>query len=222
MSSGCGAPAAIGAPPPCGGRHLASTSAEITRVCSMAEICSATFFQLADIAPPVVAHQHLAGAVVERHGGHAVLRGHVGGEAAEQQRNILGTLAQRRHEDRHRAQPVVKVLAETLLGDGLLRNRRSWRRRRGRWSSAPSRRAHADEFPGLQHPQQARLRRMGQLGHLVQEDRAAVSLLEIALAGFEGPGEGALLVAERAPSRSFPRGIAAQLTAIYLLCLRAE
>ena len=37
-------PAAIGAPPPCGGRYFASTSEVITRVCSMAEICSATFF----------------------------------------------------------------------------------------------------------------------------------------------------------------------------------
>ena len=38
---------------------------------------------------------------------------------------------------------------------------------------------------------------MGQLSHLVQKDRTAVGLLEIALAGFEGSGKGALLVAEK-------------------------
>ena len=38
---------------------------------------------------------------------------------------------------------------------------------------------------------------MRQLGHLVEEDRAAVGLLEIALAGLGGAGEGPLLVAEK-------------------------
>ena len=39
--------------------------------------------------------------------------------------------------------------------------------------------------PVCKHAQQARLRRMRQFGHLVQEDRAAVSLLEIPLAGLQ-------------------------------------
>jgi hypothetical protein len=37
---------------------------------------------------------------------------------------------------------------------------------------------------------------MGQLGHLVQEDRAAVGLLEIALAGIDRAGERPLFVSE--------------------------
>ena len=37
---------------------------------------------------------------------------------------------------------------------------------------------------------------MGQFGHLVQEDRSAVGLLEIALAGLGGAGEGPFLVTE--------------------------
>ena len=38
---------------------------------------------------------------------------------------------------------------------------------------------------------------MRQFGHLVQEDRTAVSLLEIPLAGLHGAGKGAFLVAEQ-------------------------
>ena len=57
-------------------------------------------------------------------------------------------------------------------------------------------RAHADILSRLQHAQQPDLGGVRQLGHLVQKDRAAVGLLEIALAGLYGTGEGPLLVAE--------------------------
>ena len=141
-------------------------------------------------------HQHFARRGIERHGGHAVLHGHVGGEFAEQQRNVLRTLAQRRNGDRHRAQAVIEILAEAARSDGLLQIHV-----RGRDDADVGlldlRRPDADEFARLQHAQQARLRRMRQFGDLVEEDRTPVGLLEIALAGFERSGEGAFLVAEK-------------------------
>ena len=129
-------------------------------------------------------HQHLARRGIERHGRHTVLCGHVGGELAEQQRDVLRPLAQRRHRDRHRAEAVVQVLAETPRSDGLL----EVHIRGGNDADIGFLhlgRPDADELARLQHAQQARLRRMRQLGHL-----------EIALAGFERPGEGAFLMPE--------------------------
>ncbi len=123
-------------------------------------------------------------------------------------------LAQRRHEDRHRAQPVVQVLAETPRGDGLL----EVDVRGGDHADVGFlhlRRAHAHEFARLQHAQQAHLRRERQLGHLVQKNRPAVGLLEIALASFERTRERPLLVAEQLRiDRTFGEWL-------YLLCLRA-
>ena len=106
------------------------------------------------------------------------------------------TLAQRRNGDRHRTQAVIEILAEAARSDGLLQIHV-----RGRDDADVGlldlRRPDADEFARLQHAQQARLRRMRQFGDLVEEDRTPVGLLEVALAGFERTGEGALLVAEK-------------------------
>ena len=56
--------------------------------------------------------------------------------------------------------------------------------------------SHLAVLAGLEHAEQERLRLQRELGDLVQEERAAVGVLEIALAGFRGPGEGALDMAE--------------------------
>ena len=109
---------------------------------------------------------------------------------------VLRPLAQRRHRDRHRAEAVVQVLAETPRSDGLL----EVHIRGGNDADIGFLhlgRPDADELARLQHAQQARLGRVRQLGNFVEEDRPPVGLLEIALAGFEGPGEGALLIAEQ-------------------------
>ena len=53
------------------------------------------------------------------------------------------------------------------------------------------------EFSRFEHPQQAGLRRQRQFGHLVEENRSAVGLFEIALAGGDCSGERALLMAEK-------------------------
>ena len=56
--------------------------------------------------------------------------------------------------------------------------------------------AQAPDAAVLQHPQQLDLQRRRQLGHLVQEQRAAVGLLEVTAPSAVGTGVGAALVAE--------------------------
>ena len=56
--------------------------------------------------------------------------------------------------------------------------------------------SHFPVFPGLEHPEQEGLRLQREFGDLVQEEGAAVGILEIALARLRGAGEGALHVAE--------------------------
>ena len=56
--------------------------------------------------------------------------------------------------------------------------------------------AHLAVFPGLEHPEQERLRLQREFGDLVQEEGAAVGILEITLARFRGAGKGTLHVAE--------------------------
>jgi hypothetical protein len=48
----------------------------------------------------------------------------------------------------------------------------------------------------LQEAQQARLRERRELGHLVEEERAALGLGHVAVARRDGPGEGPARVAE--------------------------
>src|SRR5690606_15857444 len=59
--------------------------------------------------------------------------------------------------------------------------------------------ADADDLALLEHPQQLGLEVERQLADLVEEDRAAVGLLEAAGAVDHRPGEGALAVAEEHP-----------------------
>ena len=56
---------------------------------------------------------------------------------------------------------------------------------------------HLAILPGLEHAQQQGLRLQRELGDFVQEEGAAVGVLEIALAGFRGTGKGALDMAEK-------------------------
>ena len=53
------------------------------------------------------------------------------------------------------------------------------------------------KVPSCKHAQQLGLRRQRQLGHLVQEQGAAVGRLEAALAALDRAGEGAALVTEQ-------------------------
>ena len=100
-------------------------------------------------------------------------------EALDQQRNVLGPLAQRRHDDGHDLQPVKQVLAE------LARRHRLLQLLVGGGDDAH---VDADQFGAadhaeravLQHAQQVALALGREVADLVQEQRAAVGQLEAA------------------------------------------
>ena len=105
-------------------------------------------------------------------------------------------LAERRELDREDVEPVVEVLAERLLADGLEQVAV------GGGDDADvdlDRRRAADplELALLEDAEQLGLGLRGQLADLVEEERAAVGQLEPAAAPGDRAGEGALLVAEQ-------------------------
>ena len=73
--------------------------------------------------------------------------------------------------------------------------------------------ADALEHALLQHAQQLHLHRRAHVADLVEEQRAALGDLEAALAGGDGAGEGAPLVAEQLGLSSRSAGMAPQFTA---------
>ena len=75
--------------------------------------------KLAHITWPLIVHQHLLGVLVEHHAVHLVLLGHLQGKQAEQQDDILATIAQGRHLYLHLIKAIIEVFAETPLADGL-------------------------------------------------------------------------------------------------------
>ena len=101
-------------------------------------------------------------------------------EVRDQQRNVLAPLAQRRHVDRHDVQAVEEVLAEParrrspssrfLFVAAITRTSTSTRLRA----------ADARHDAVLQHAQHLRLRGERHVADLVEEERAAVGLLELA------------------------------------------
>ena len=50
---------------------------------------------------------------------HVVLLGEIYGELSEEQYDVRSPLAERRHPDRHRVEPVEKILAELTVFHGL-------------------------------------------------------------------------------------------------------
>ena len=107
----------------------------------------------------------------------------------------LRALAERRELQGDDVEAVVEVLAEVALRDALL----EVAVRGGDDAHVDLERlvaADALERPLLQEAQQLHLRGQGDLAHLVEEERAAVGLLEAALAPGDRAGERALLVAE--------------------------
>ena len=77
-------------------------------------------FQLTDVARPLITHQHLLGLVGQDNLVHAVFLCHLKGKEAEQQYDVLTTVAQGRNLYLHLVQTVVEVLAETAFADGFL------------------------------------------------------------------------------------------------------
>src|SRR5688572_23825122 len=75
--------------------------------------------ELADIARPAIAHQHLEPVVGDRQVAHARLLGDPGEEVAGERRDVAGAVPQGRDRHVDDVQPVIEVLAEAAAGDFL-------------------------------------------------------------------------------------------------------
>ena len=110
--------------------------------------------------------------------------------------HVLEPLTQRRQVDRHDVEPVVQVLAEPVVGDGLGEVQ-------VRGGDDPAigldRLGAADPLEPLvlEHPQQLGLHAQRQVADLVEEERPAVGELEPAFFLPVGAGERPPLVAEQ-------------------------
>ena len=153
--------------------------------------------QFAHVARPAVSLQRLDGLGGEGRARHLEHRGKLPVEIIHQRRDVGGAPPQLRQADLHKAQTVVQVAAELLLGDQTL----DVLVRRGDH-------AHVERLRGvrsqlrdallLQHAQQAHLHVHRHLADLVEEQRAAVRELELPhRARLARPGERPALVAEQ-------------------------
>ncbi len=125
-------------------------------------------------------------------------------EVRHQQRNVLAPLAERRHVDRHHVEPVEQVLAEPAGGDLRLellvrRGEHAHVHRHGLGA------ADARDHAVLQHPQHLGLRSQTHVADLIEEERAAVGLLELPGAVRHRAGERPLACGRTARSRSARR-----------------
>ena len=161
--------------------------------------------QLADVARPGVAAQQvhrLGGDLADLPAQLPVEAPHV---VADQHGQVVAALAQGRQVDREDAQAIVEVGAELPL-----RRRRLQVAVRGRDQPhvGLDRLVAADPLERLflQHAQDLALRRQRHVADLVEEQRAAVALLELADPPPLGAGEGALLVAEQLALQQRSRG----------------
>src|SRR6266567_512858 len=116
-------------------------------------------------------------------------------EVLHQVRDVVAPLAQRGKLDHHDGDPVVEVgseravydyLSQVLVAGGNQANVRAD-------ELAPS---DLDEFMRLNHPQELRLQRQGQLADLVDEERSCVGQREDPVSVLDGAGEGPAAVAE--------------------------
>ena len=152
-------------------------------------------FEFAHVARPGVAKEGADGV-----GGEAQLapvpRGDAHEEEARQRLDVLAAHAQRRDLDRHDAEAVVEVLAETPLDDGAA----EVDVRRGHDADVGLARvavADALEGPLLEEAEEFDLERRRKVADLVEEERAARRELDAAEAVAHGAGERAAHVAEQ-------------------------
>ena len=128
--------------------------------------------------------------------GAVVLPGQLADEPADQERDVLPPLAQRREVDVEDVEPVVEVVAELAQRDRVAERAVGG----GEHPDVHLDRlgaAHPEEGAALEHPQQLDLGGGRDLADLVEEDGAGVGQLEPAQPPLGGAGEGALLVAEQ-------------------------
>ena len=151
--------------------------------------------QLADVALPARSLHELERRRRETLRAPVVLAAEEIDEVAHERGDVLPPVAQRRHANRNDAETEIEVLAEVPLldlGFQVLVRRRDdadvhLDRARG---------AETLDFPLLQHPQHLGLRLGAHVADFVEEDRAAVGLLELADLLLRRAGERSLFVAE--------------------------
>ena len=153
-------------------------------------------FQLTDIARPAMGHQAPTGLVRQGLFGHAVGGGVLLGEELGQDQDVAGPFAQGRQAQIDHVQAVEQVFAEGPVLDRL-----------GQVAVGGGQDAdvHADglgaadpvDLALLNGPQQLGLQAGVHLRDFVQQQGAAIGLLELADAAGQRAGEGALLVTEQ-------------------------
>ena len=152
-------------------------------------------FEFADVAVPRVVHEVLAGVFGKEDGRHVVFLGHVGGEFAEEEGNVVDAFAKRRDVDGDLLQTVVEVFAEMAVADsgyevdigGGYNSDVDFERSGG---------AYGDDFAIFKYAEKLDLHGQWEFADFVEEDGAAVGFLEVALAGTVGAGKGSFDMAE--------------------------
>src|SRR3989449_7391709 len=133
--------------------------------------------ELADVAGPCVGEQPPVGLRLDAPDVPAVLGAIALQERADQDRDVLPALAQRRDVDRDGVDPEEQVLAQAALAQGRLgapvRRRDEAEVHRGGLCGA-----HPAHGTLLEHAEELRLELRGHLRDLVEEKRAPVRLLE--------------------------------------------
>ena len=159
--------------------------------------------ELAHVAGPRVRLHRLHERRLDLDLPHPVAIGVLPHERADERRDVLDPLAQRRDADRDDVEPVVEVLAEAAR----LHVGREVAVRRGDEPHVDRLRAPADllHFARLERAQDLGLDRQRELADLVDEERAFVGLLEVPLPRLRGAGERPLRVAEQLRLRELAR-----------------
>jgi hypothetical protein len=117
---------------------------------------------------------------------------------AEQPGDLLGPIAQRRRHDARRGDAVEEVLAQ-LAGGDLGAQIAVRRRAEAQIDPARARGAEGQHLAGLEQAEELGLDRQRELAHLVEEQRASVSRLGVAVGVGVGAGVGAALGPEEEP-----------------------
>ena len=153
------------------------------------------FRKLAHVAGEGVRAKDAECRVGEGQCGYGASTGEVRGEVLHECGDVFGSLPERGHVKGHHLDAVAEVLAESsranLCGEIAVRGRND-----PDIDGARTRLAEAHDLPGLEHPQEARLRRLRHLGDLVEEERASVCRFEPTYAIGVGPRERASGMAE--------------------------